>query len=42
MVTFRQMTEDDVPAAVSERIRMGAFEELFPHVKRPVGQDLSS
>jgi predicted TIM-barrel fold metal-dependent hydrolase len=26
---------DDEPAKVSERIRFGAFEELFPHVKLP-------
>ena len=26
---------DDEPAEVSERIRFGAFEELFPHVKLP-------
>jgi predicted TIM-barrel fold metal-dependent hydrolase len=28
---------DDVPAAVSQRIRVGAFEELFPHVRLPAG-----
>jgi predicted TIM-barrel fold metal-dependent hydrolase len=27
---------DDEPVEVSERIRFGAFEELFPHVKLPV------
>jgi predicted TIM-barrel fold metal-dependent hydrolase len=28
---------DDVPAAVSHRIRIGAFAELFPHVPAPPG-----
>ena len=29
---------DDVPAEASRRIRTGAFEELFPHVRLPAGE----
>ena len=28
---------DDIPAAAGRRIRLGAFEELFPHVRLPSG-----